>query len=505
LRFLSSSQASQAFSKGIAVHEIIDAFSTAGHMLQALRRRQISSVELLEGHLSRISRYDAALNSIVVRDFERAREAAADADARRARGIDAPLLGLPITIKESIDVQGLPSTAGVPARKGHRAEADAITVRRLRAAGAIVFGKTNICQWLADYQGDNPVYGRTSNPWDMTRTSGGSTAGSAALAAGLTPLELGSDMGGSIRVPAAFCGLWGHKPSAGLVPNSGHFPGSAGYNPGAVLAVQGPHGRSPDDLELMLDAVAGPDAGDDVAWRVQLPQARHSQLRHFRVAVLPDRPWVPVDGEIVAARNNAVAALGKAGVAVAEVHPPGFDDFRDHYALFRSMMSALVSVRWPADHRGQVVADKLARHDPFHRADAAGIRATAADYLLWLERREAFRAAWRRFFRDWDILLTPATIVPAFEHSTVPNADRRLAVNGEEVEFEYMSFYPSVPTLAGLPATALPAGFKKRGLPLGLQAVGPLLEDRTPLAFARLLAREFQGFKAPPGYDGEFS
>jgi len=482
---------------------MIDAFSSAGRMLHALRSRQISSVELLEGHLSRIARYDPALNSIVVRDFERARQDAADADARRSRGADAPLLGLPITIKESIDVQGLPSTAGVPARQGHKADADSITVRRLRAAGAVIFGKTNVCQWLADYQGDNPIYGQTNNPWDMKRTSGGSTAGSAALAAGLTALELGTDMGGSIRVPAAFCGLWGHKPSAGLVPNSGHFPGSAGFNPGAVLAVQGPHGRSPQDLELMLDTVAGPDVGDDVAWRVQLPRARHAKLGDFRVAVLPDRQWVPVDTEILSARDAVVAALRKAGAVVAEVHPAGFDDFREHYALFRSMMWAMTSARWPAAHREQVLADKLARQDPFHHADARGIRASAGDYLLWLEQREGSRAAWRRFFRDWDILLTPATIVPAFEHTRVPNADRRLTVNGQAVEFEYMSFYPSVPTLAGLPATALPAGFNRAGLPLGLQAVGPMLEDRTPLAFAGLLGREFQGFQAPPGYDGE--
>ncbi len=402
-------------------------------------------------------------------------------------------------------MQGLPSTAGVPARQGHKADADALSVRRLRAAGAVVFGKTNVCQWLADYQGDNPNYGQTNNPWDVTRTSGGSTAGSAALAAGMTPLELGTDLGGSIRVPAAFCGLWGHKPSAGLVPNSGHFPGSAGLNPGAVLAVQGPHGRSPEDLEMMLDVVAGPDIGDDAAWHVQVPAARHAQLRDFRVAVLPDRQWVPVDGEILAARDAAVAALGKAGAVVLQAHPAGFDDFREHYALFRSMMSALVSVRWTADHRDQVVADKLARQDPFHHADARGIRATAADYLLWLEKREAFRAAWRRFFRDWDILLTPATIVPAFAHTRAPNADRRLSINGAQVEFEYMSFFPSVPTLAGQPATALPAGFNRAGLPLGLQAVGPMLEDRTPLAFAALLTREFYGpFRPPPGYDGDF-
>jgi amidase len=169
-------------------------------------------------------------------------------------------------------------------------------------------------------------------------------------------------------------------------------------------------------------------------------------------------------------------------------------------------MWALTSSRWESDHRERVVADKLARQDPFHHADARGIRATAADYLLWLERREAFRAAWRRFFRDWDILLTPATIVPAFAHTQAPNADRRLTINGREVEFEYMSFYPSVPTLAGLPATATPAGFNRAGLPLGLQAVGPLLEDRTPLAFARLLAREFYGpFRGPPGYDSKLS
>ncbi len=268
-----------------------------------------------------------------------------------------------------------------------------------------------------------------------------------------------------------------------------------------MLPCQGPHGRSPEDLELMLDAIAGPDVGDDVAWRIQFPQARHAQLRGFRVAVLPDRHWAPVDADILAARDSAVAALRKAGAVVADVHPPGFDDFREHDALFRSMMSALVSVRWPADHRERAAADKLARQDPFHHADARGIRASASDYLLWLQRREGYRAAWRRFFREWDILLTPATIVPAFEHSTVPNADRRLAVNGQEVEFEYMSFFPSIPTLAGLPATALPAGFSRSGLPLGLQAVGPLLEDRTPLTFARLLGREFQGFRAPPGYD----
>lgn len=479
----------------------LTAFSTATEMLRALRSRKISAVDLLEAHLKRAGRYDKVLNSIVVHDDERARREARTADERRAGGDQSPLLGLPVTVKESIDVEGLPSTAGVPYRVGHRATKDAATVARLRAAGAVVFGKTNVCTWLADYQADNPVYGRTNSPWDLHRTAGGSSGGSATLAAGLTPIDLGSDLGGSIRVPAAFSGLWGHKPSAGIVPNTGHFPGSPRGNPAMTLAVQGPHARSAVDLELALDVIAGPDGGLETAWQLRLPPARHDRLQDFRVAVLPRPPWLEVDEQILGAMDRLCLRLRGMGVRVVEFQPPGLGELRDYYKIFRSLMSLTVSSSWDTPRRQEVASKKLAGGEEFHAADARGILAAAPDMVNWLERREEYRAAWRQFFMEWDVLLAPITLTPAFEHTSVPNADRRLSINGHQVEFEYMSFFPSLATLAGQPATVMPAGKNQAGLPLGLQAIGPFLEDRTTLRFASLLEQEFGGFQPPSGYD----
>ncbi|HUB25664.1 MAG TPA: amidase family protein [Tepidisphaeraceae bacterium] len=463
-----------------------------------LRNRTISSSELLELHIRRMTRIDPLLNSIVVRDLERAKADAAMADRMRAGGDDRPLLGLPMTVKESIDIEGKATTAGVPERAGHRASADALTVRRLRQAGAVIFGKTNVCPWLADYIGDNPLFGRTNNPWDLSRTSGGSTAGSAALAAGLSPLELGSDLGGSIRVPAAFCGLWGHKPSEGLVPNTGHFPGSAVANPGAVLAVQGPHGRSAGDLAICLKILMGPDRGADAAWQVAPPSPRHSELSGYRVAVIDPPQWVPLDAEIRAKLTGWTEHLRSRCASVEVTDLGQVADLREYFFLFRSMMNALISSAWPTEKRQTAAAEKIATGDPLLAADARGLTASAQDYLQWLSRREEFRAAWREFFTKYDILLTPMTLVPAFSHPTVPPSRRRIRIDDRECGFDYLSFYPALATLAGQPATAFPAGFNKTGLPLGLQAIGPCLEDFTPLKFAERLAESFGGFQSPP-------
>jgi amidase len=483
----------------------LDAFSPAGDMLRALRRGQVSAAELLAMHLRRIERYDQTLNSIVVKDFERAIRDAALADSKRARGEEQPLLGLPVTVKESVDVEGLPSTAGVTERRGHRAVMDARTVARLRDAGAVVVGKTNVCAYLADFQSDNPVYGRTNSPWNLALTPGGSSGGSATLAAGLIPLDLGSDLGGSIRIPAAFCGLWGHKPSESLVPNSGHFPGFELPNAAAALAIQGPHARSAFDLELALDVIGGPDVGMDSGWRLEIPPARRERLADFRVAVLPQQDWLPVDPEIGGALDQLAARLREMGATVSVVQPPGLSSLRDYYRLFRSMMAVIVSIRWPPELRERVVAEKLARGEEFHAADAQGIKASASDYLVWHGQRERYRAAYRAFFRDWDVLLTPMSIVPAFAHTSVPNGDRRFTIGARQVEFEYLSFYPGMATLCGQPATAFPAGLTRAGLPIGLQAIGPFLEDRTPLRFAQLVEREFGGFRPPPRYDGKLA
>lgn len=281
-------------------------FSTATEMLAALRSGEVSAVALLDLHVKRIKEHDGKLNAVVIRDFDRARETARQADAARSRGEDGPLLGLPMTVKESFHVDGLPTCVGVSNFADWRAEGNALLVQRVLDAGAAIMGKTNISIWLGDWVADNPVYGRTNNPWDLGRTPGGSSGGSgAALATGMTPLEFGSDIGGSIRVPATYCGVYGHRPSDSALPRTGQFPFRNRLpNPTVWMGVQGPLARSAEDLELGFDVAAGPDVGEDVAWRLEIPAARHALLSDFRVAIMPPVPWLPVDDEILAAQAH---------------------------------------------------------------------------------------------------------------------------------------------------------------------------------------------------------
>ena len=483
----------------------LSAYSPASSFLDALNRREISARELLDAHLRRRERIDPGLNSIILLDAEGAQAAATKADKRRAAGDNAPLLGLPITVKESVDVQGMASTAGVDFRKSHRAARDAQTVQALRDAGAVIVGKTNVCLWLQDFQADNPLYGRTNNPWNPALTPGGSSGGSATLAGGLIPLDWGSDLAGSIRVPAAFCGLWGHKPSQGIVPNTGHFPGSDFPNPATNLAMQGPQARGAADLELALNVTLGLDQTLRPGWQLQLPPCRHQSLRDFRIAILPRLPWLEVDTEILDAIDRLANALSKLGAAVVEAPIEFLKDGREHYALFRSIMRSIISTNWPAERRESVAKEALARGEEFHAADARGLRASAGELIRWMDHREAFRAAWLHFFERFDVLITPITLGPAFPHTQAPNGDRRLKINGRDVEFEYMSFYPSIASLAGLPATAIPAGFNSAGLPLGVQVVGPLFGDLTTIGFSRLMEQATGSFVPPRAFDADLS
>ena len=470
-------------------------------MLRALRDRQVSAVELLELHLERIERLNGPLNAIVVKDFERARAAAHAADAARAKGEAGALLGLPLTIKDSIDVEGLASTGGIVDRTAHRAEADAALVARVRAAGGVVMGKTNIPPMLMDWQANSPVYGQTNNPWNLERTPGGSTGGgAAALAAGLTPLEFGSDIGGSTRNPASWCGVYGHRPSSGVVPVSGHFPGSLLPNPVQLLGVVGPLARSADDLDLALGVVAGPDIGDDAGWRLELPPPRHARLSDFRVAVLPPISWLPIGAEMVTATEQVQAALGKAGAHVEEAQPDGLGDLRTYHDLYLSLLTAISNPRRPEESRALAARVREAG-GTYAEAHARGFAATFQDFLVWHERRETYRAMWRAFFREWDVLISPIAIVPAPPHTTVPTRDRVTDINGEAVSFTAQLAYPGLAVLAGQPATAFPVGLSADGLPVGLQAMGPYLEDRTTIRFAELLAQEIGGYQRPPGYD----
>ena len=476
----------------------IGPFSTATEMLAALDARDISAVELAELHLARIDEHDGALNAIPVRTPERARSAAVAADAARARGERGALLGLPMTLKESTQTAGLPQSAGIPPLKDHVPTTDGPIARSVFAAGAGLLGKTNIPVSLGDWQADSPVYGRTNNPWDLGRTPGGSTGGGgAALAAGLTPLEIGSDIGGSIRVPAAYCGVYGHRPTETAIPHCGVFPFADLPNAGAIMGVQGPLARSALDLELLFDVVAGPEVGEDAGWQLALPAARHERLADFRIAIMPALTFVQPSAAMQARVDELAAFVGRAGATVREAMPAIDADayFRDYLVL----LSMLTSQGQPrAEREGR--AALMRGGDLVTAALADGLVLDAYDLLALLGRRGVAQAAWRSFFADWDVLVCPTALDAAFEHQSGPQEARTLPVDDRTVPYMLNIAYPMWAIFAGQPATAFPAGLDGRGLPLGLQAIGPYLEDRTTLRFAQLLEREWQGFVPPPGY-----
>jgi amidase len=489
-------------SGGAAMDAALDGFASATEMLRALDEGTVSATELLDLHLRRIERYNPRINAIAIPDYDRARAVAVEADAARARGERRKLLGLPITVKDAIDTVGLPTTAGLTERKDAYPEADAVIVGRLKAAGGVLLGKTNVPPNLADWQANNPIFGRTNNPWDLDRAPGGSTGGgAAALAAGLTPLEFGSDIGGSIRYPAAWSGVYGHRPSFTALPRSGHVPGSAFPNPALSLNVVGPLARSAEDLDLAMDVVAGPEIGEEVAWRLEMPPARHERLSDFRVAVLPTPDWLPVDDEIMAARGRLAEGLSRAGARVREAQPDLLDDLREHHDLYLSLLATTTSSSMSETARRERAARLRAARDPYGELRARAIEASAVDYIGWLDQRERYRAAWRAFFREWDVVLAPIVIVPPPLHTTLPTEERVVTIGGRTVPHRLQVAYAGLSILSGLPATAFPFGLTRDRLPIGLQVIGPYLEDRTPIQFTALVAAEFGGFQRPPGYD----
>ena len=366
--------------------------------------------------------------------------------------------------------------------------------------------------WLADWQADNPVYGRTVNPWDASLTPGGSTGGgAAAVAAGLAPLEFGSDIGGSIRVPAAFCGIFGHKPSETAVPRSGQFPFRRYPNAGFVLGVPGPLARSAEDLELALRVIAGPEVGEDAAWRIEFPPPRRTRLAEFRVAVMPRIPWLPVSRDILDALEGLAASIGRRRGHGARGRPESFGDMRAHHALYISMLEALTSAGAPAEEpaRSQAGAPSDPEQGgPWAEARAAAKLAGVAQWMGMHTQRERYRAAYRAFFAEWDILLAPITLRTAFPHIDFPwppperpGPPTMVEIDGELHPYENQLVYPALATLCGQPSTAFPVGLSKAGMPMGLQAIGPYLEDLTAIRFAALAAEECGGYVRPPGYD----
>lgn len=468
-------------------------------MLDALDSREVSSRELIELHIERIEQHDDGLNAIAVCTFDRARAAAQVADDARARGDRAPLLGLPMTLKESTQVAGLPQSAGILALKDYRPSEDCVIARRVFDAGACLLGKTNIPVALGDWQADSPVYGRTNNPWDLSRTPGGSTGGgAAALATGMTPLEIGSDIGGSIRVPAAYCGLYGHRPSETALPRAGAFPFGDLENPAIVLGVQGPLARSMTDIELLFDVIAGPGEGEGVGWQLALPAARHDSLADFRVAVMPATTLAQPSAAMQAAVDDLASFLARAGAKVKRVMP-AFDQ-RSYFADYLTLLTVITSLGQSRDEREEAARHAFVRDDELFAAIGTGFTIDAADFIGLLSRRERARAVWREFFIDWDVLICPTALDVAFEHQSGDQNDRVLSIDGQSVPYMLNIVYPMWAIHTGQPATAFPAGLSPSGLPLGLQAIGPYLGDRTTMRFAQLLEREWRSFEPPPGY-----
>jgi amidase len=480
-------------------------YATLRDQIAALRAKRISASELLDQTIGRIETFDGKINAVVVRDFDRAREAAKSADAALARGDDGALLGVPMTVKESYNVGGLPTSWGFPAGKDWRPPDDAVLVRRAKAAGAVIAGKTNVPLALADWQSYNDIYGTTNNPWDLGRTPGGSSGGAAAaLAAGYVALELGSDIGGSVRVPAHYCGVFAHKPSYGLLPLRGHTPPHAPALPSTVdLAVVGPMARSAADLSLAIDVLAGPDDHDAVAYSLKLPPPRANTLKDFRVLVLDSHPLVGTAASVRPALDRTAQALEKLGARVSRNSAP-VPDLALTSRTYMTLLMSIFGADIPLDaYKGvESTASAIAGNiDTMDAVRARGLVASHRDWILADRARTALRAGWRKLFGDFDVVLCPVMPTPAYPHDHSPDQRRRtIDIDGVASSYQDQILWPGIATVTGLPATAMPIGLSPEGLPIGMQVIGPWLEDRTPLRFAELAEQEFGGFTPPPGF-----
>lgn len=477
-------------------------YQSATELVSLLANRKISSVELLEQTIGRIEMLDKEINAMPVRDFERARQLAKAADRAIAQGERKPLLGLPISVKESFNVAGLPTTWGNPQYKNWCPDEDALAVSRLKAAGAIIIGKTNVPFMLRDWQTYNDIYGTTNNPWNLNVSPGGSSGGSAAaLTAGYVSLELGSDLGGSLRVPAHFCGVFAHKPTQDLIPLRGLAPPATTSLPtGADLVTAGPMARTATDLELGLNVLAGPDDMlNGKGYQLALPPPRHNSLSSFRVLVLDTHPLCPTAASTKKAIDDLVNHLTKLGVTVSRdiKKIPDLANVTQTYAMF---FAALVGVIMPLPAYEKLKAAAKELSDDNNSLSAYRLRGFTCTYREWFlatRPREELRKKWRTVFNEYDVILCPVMPTPAFPHDHSDPEKRQIEIDGKIIPYYDQIIWASIATLFGLPATVIPIAHSENNLPIGIQIIGDYLEDYTTIRFANLLEREFGGFTMP--------
>jgi amidase len=450
-------------------------FSGAAQLAAAIRAGHTSASEVLEAHLAQIERHNPALNAVVTLDAERAHEQARLADAALARG-DAcgPLHGVPFTLKDAHATAGMRTTTGFPPFADHVPDEDSPVVARLKAAGGILIGKTNVPTMLADFQTSNPIFGRTNNPWDLSRTPGGSSGGAAAaLAAGMTPFEIGTDLSGSIRIPAQFCGLFGLKPTEHRVSLVGLIPGLPPIRSVRVMSCVGPLARSAEDLALIYRIIAGPDGHDTDLAPVPVEQPLTRAIAGLRVAIAPTFPGIPAASDI----RNTISELGRllarAGADVEQAAVPELD-------YTQELASA-----------GQLIQMMTGAFDE------EGPPATLAQYFAALHRRDQSIHAWEQFFQSWDFLVCPASMTTAFAHCEPGSS---LLVDGQEQSYWMVSAHSTLFNYTGHPAAVLPFALDREGLPIGVQVVARHWDEARLLAVAEAISEIAGGFQRPPGY-----
>ncbi|MBV9141578.1 MAG: amidase [Pseudonocardiales bacterium] len=451
----------------------------AGRLAEAIRARELSSRELLEAYLDRIDRLDGEVNAVVTLDVERARAAALAADEATARGeLVGPLHGLPITVKDAIETAGIRSTGGAVELAEHVPARDAPAVARLRRAGAIVFGKTNLPRWSTDVQSYNELFGTTCNPWQLDRVPGGSSGGAAAaVACGFTSFEVGTDIAGSVRIPAHCCGVFGLKPSYGVIPQRGYLDHVGGGTTDVDINVFGPLARSAADLTLLLDVLAGPDPQRCAAWRIELPPPHGVTLSDFRIGFWFDDPAVVLERDYADLLQTTVAGLSSVGARIEPAHPNV--ELAAQVELFNAQLWAALSPCLPED-----LAEQL-----------------AGSHLQWLrrdEQRAHYRQRWAAWFAHYDILLCPVMPTTAFPHNQEGTFDSRtLTVNGQQRPYPDTISWTGLIGLVDLPSVVVPIGHTPAGLPAGLQVVAPFLHDRSAIHVAGLIAELTGGYRPP--------
>ena len=465
---------------------------------------ELSSVEVTQFYIGRIEKHNPAINAVIAERFEAALDEARQADEKVRRGEPlGPLHGLPMTIKDAFEVSGLTCEVGHLPFKGRVSETDAVVVQRLRAAGAIILGKTNTPLHCADFQTYNDIHGTTNNPHNLAHTPGGSSGGAAAaLASGMTPLEFGSDIGGSIRTPSHFCGLFGHKPTFDIIPQRGHVPPAHGAKRSGALNVMGPLSNYVDDLELAFDVTVGLDENPGSGLRLELPSSAVDSPKQLRVGLWLGDDFCPVDTEILAGIEQAARSLEAMGSRVDEAKPAF--SLAEHHETYVMNLSPMIAAGFGPDKIAMM--ERIAAASPPNDKSQTTLQARGAvlayrEWFLWNEVRAHLVEQWRAFFGDYDVLICPVTPTTAMPHDQeTPFGQREIWVNGEARSYFDNMVWAGVATLCNMPSTAVPVGRHSNGLPFGLQIVGPEYADRTTMAVARWLEESGYVTRLAEGY-----